>query len=374
MTSGRTRRVEPVSVTVSTSPLSTRHWRLVGLALVGVAALFLLLSWFTPRYPLSSGLVSLLSDSVFEDDVHTYARVLEPSFPEADVVILGSSNVRLALWDAGELTRRARLLDPALGRIEKVTTAGQSFLDALFLLSEARLRPGQLVVLHVAPSTFARGFEDERLLRGIYIQPSLGLAVRYGAGIEELAALLEPGRRLPMGIHNLRQLLHRSLANLPGNFVKGRVYGLSLAASVSLSETPLQDPAPDLIPNDIVQTRIKVGALLKNHFQANGPYNVKVLDSLLDHLARNEVRVVLMETALIDGDEKGYLAPFWQQYRAAVTALAERHSVPYVDLNDEVTLGYGDFLDARHTNSQGRRKWSERFLTWLGEQNRVMRR
>ncbi len=374
MTGKRPPRVAPVSITVESAPLAGRHWTWFAAVLSLAAALFLLAAWGVPRYPLSSDLVTLLSDSVFEEDLHSYARILGDELAEADVIVLGSSNAHMALPAADVLTVAYREGTGRSGRVEKITTAGQTLLDALFYMSEARLSDGQLVVIHVSPSLFARSLEDERIFKGVHIQPPLGLAVRFGQRVPELAKFLDPEIRIATGLHSLKSLTHRIFANLPGNLVKRELYGLPLAAAFRQKTEPSRPFVEGTVPDTIAKTRLQIESMLREQFPLNRGYNYQLLDTVLALLDERKVRAVLMETTLIDGDEVGYLEPFWQPYQQMVSELAAKHSIQYVDLNPEVALNYGDFVDARHTTSSGREKWSERFLGWLVHEQKSGRR
>jgi hypothetical protein len=339
--------------------LAARHWMLILAVPAAVHAVVLVASQHglpTPTEEIGRGVVGERDDNY----VALAAAAAGERLRRADVLILGSSSTREALWEDEQLGAACRASGRSRCDFLQLVSSAQSAVESLFLLYDAPLRPGQTVLVFTTPILFAYepGETLWRMRAGLFLKDPTPFAYRYQIELPELAALTRWPERALVPFRVVQLAAYRRVFLGIRNAMMASVYGQEPAAAERYWY--LRDE-----PGDLRRIRRYVGRIrrrMRHHFVAERGFHGRALAALILHLKLCGARVVLMETPTADFNP--LYERWWPAYQELIRGLCDAQGIEYVDLNESIEFEPMDFVDSRHTSAAGREKWSQALLAW----------
>jgi hypothetical protein len=256
------------------------------------------------------------------------------------VFLFGASDFREAL---NSRERLEQLLPPGT-QVYDLYSNWQSLIDTAALLEKLPPHPQGLSVVMVGPKRIAHGitYEDPA-----GVQPPFHRNFGFRSEVREELAAREGVRTSPRSDSLLVENFQFYLPRIP--YLVGHAFGEPPGiANHGWTEVL----GGRLGPAGLERQRAELRRVLAGYEQEREG-SFWMLERILDLAARREGRVVLLEAPFspygrefLVGEQLG------RRYRAEMTAFADEHGVPYLDLNPELRLEQQDYWDDQHLLSK----------------------
>lgn len=355
-------------------------WCLAGLIALAAGALLLLAS---PAL-LPASVWPRFIDERRDDQAYVAAKVMAGELADADVVVLGTSSAREALWPESDLQAALMHSGGEKQKIVNLASSSQSPLETLFLVSLQPTKPGQLYVVFVGFGALQLEQPFARLEEGGFLVSPEHLLAAYPSAALYPRHWTSGWSRWLMRWHALRQRLQRQIKFGLRSSVREAVYGLPAIRYQAYLYEGAQRAS---IPDRAVQLQQTSSALARN-FEPNLTNLTRALDSLAVAVRQRGSRLVLVAPPDSAPELRSTHPAEYARFEATVGALAVRHGVGLFDWNGQVVWNRpicpnqlaaenrptaslaADFIDATHVSAAGRDKWSAAFIAWLQSQRR----
>jgi hypothetical protein len=340
----RPKRIEPTTVECLVTPLPWQAWGVIVASLLALATLV----WFNTSeatWPDPTVLASIpdFAQGAKDHSVFTLEHARSPQRDQADVLILGSSVPRAALWDEATLNRIGG------ARFINLSSSAQNPLESLFLLQQRPLRRGQMVALYVGASLLGLPEYSRRLEAGEFLQSPFAFAAA-----NPNPKFIPPGWNDPT---QQRLIALRGVRSLLARYVH---YVLPQRLAHLLYRTP------KIEHQEFCCTIAEGRDLISQRLAANAAANLTkfgpLLHAIAAYCAQNGAQLVLFEGPSQATDREHLYRPWLADYQAIVRDVALRHQVIYVDLGQHLQLPESAYFDAIHLTLHGRDSWSQQFL------------
>lgn len=345
-------RVAPTRVELQLEALAGRAWPLVPVLVLAGLLLLAPLMLFLHAHARPEAVAPLHYFASDEKDSHVFAmaKARAPERAAADVLVLGSSSAREALWTESELNRRGGGL-----RYWNLSSSGQNPLESLYLLEQQALRPGQTVALFISVRMLTPADTGERL-RGAAFLVDASDFLRQQAALGAVAAPAVPDtvERLLNARQYLGKLLRRALPNQ----VRHRLYGSPPVGALEhyYEGYPPADPAFMRAAHE----RLRKG--FEQHGEANLARLRHVIEQIAASCRRQGAILKVYEAPHRLSERAGLFAGWLPRYHEV---LAQGSGLPVHDLIARLQLEPADFYDITHLNARGRERWSAAFVADL---------
>ncbi len=352
----RQRPPRPNRVEFETAPLTKRSW--LCLALLALALFTGMLLWLCSedRMVLKPGAPLVLN----RWDDHAFAVLELPRTHRADLLVLGNSNIREALYSVEKIEAMYAAATGKPMKMVNLSTSGQSLLESLFLIYHSKLTPGQTIILVMSPSTFCRSESDyDRLRKGSYLLNPLDFSRTFAHEIPHLAPWVSGLTPHSINFTINRNLLYRRIHHGLHNTIRTQIYRDDL---FHLHRYDHLDHADVSLQRQRLESFSKV---IHQKFPRNFPMNLDILHSLARYTQKKQTRLILVESPGRQSDPEELFKPWWDPYRTAVDHLVSTHPITYANLNPGLGLTHEDFTDTRHLGPVGRGKWSRAFVAFF---------
>ena len=354
----------PTQVEVDSSPLP---WR--GLfATAWIAGLLCLLALqLVPNALFSSadaGFWHSLTDTKKDDQAHVMAKARSGEAATADVLILGTSAAREALWMDSELSAELGRKDSPNINIINLASSAQSPIESLLIMNAIRLRPGRLIILFASPTTLQQAQPFHAIEQGGFLKSPEDLIRQYSQREIFPSYWLKTSNRVLYQIRLTRQKLHRLLNYRLKYWIQAEVYG-----------APQQNYSPYLYVGQTSQTRDSRLAQLKEFegrfkksTERNLPYVKNTLKVIAEYLTSRGCRVVIARPPDLNDEFRQSFPNEFEKFETLIHELEKSHRFEQLNLNDKIVWETRDFVDLTHVTESGRAKWSDALVTWLARQ------
>lgn len=345
------------------APATPLAWSMWGIASLTALALCLGAYW-TPANPSLSPVGradwSRLVDDKRDDHAHVASKVYSGQVQRADIVVLGNSSAREALWEEEILSKALRERGDARDLLDLSSTS-QSLMEMLFWLHSSPPRARQTYVIFWGFTTLKSGTDFQSLEEGALLRSPSHLIREYPNSDLLPPHWRRPGYQALMHWRAQRQVLQRQIRFRFRYWVQELAYGISpprYARYLYEGRSPLSSDA-----SETFLRRMEAG--FRAHSDANLVSRIRMLD-VIASLVRNRggTLVIAMPPELSAQTRSMYPREF-AQFAGALQDWSERHAVEVIDLNQSVAWTRTDFYDPAHVSASGREKWSRALVGWL---------
>jgi hypothetical protein len=349
-------------VVLDTVPLGLRHWLVLAcvVLLCLVACLRVVLEQEDVR---PWGNIAALANGPTDDWARAVGRIAAVGNQRTDVIILGTSLARESLWRANEIAAAVEAAGGQPLKVLNLLLSDLTFREALFLVEQLHLGPGQRVLLFHSPTSFAQTERArERLRRGLFLSSPLGFARRFQDELPELRGWLEPLAAARTRITLARGLFYRSVHNRIQYWATRRLYGQPTFTRYRYGHLEADRAAHARI-QPAAETGIR--HRMREHWETTHATEARDARAFLTYVASTGARAYLFDSPLATGDDDRLFAPWWTEYQRLVERIATATDTERVDLNQSVPIGVEDYTYGRHVGRAARARWSRALVAWL---------
>jgi hypothetical protein len=354
----------PTQVEVDASPLP---WRGLTATACVAGLLSILVLQFVPDELFSSadaGFWHSLTDTKNDDQAHVMAKARSGEAAAADVLILGTSATREALWMDSKLNAQLRQNDSPNINVVNLASGAQSPIESLLITNAIQLQPGQLIVLFTSLTTLQQARPFHSIEEGGFLQSPEDLIQKYSQQEIFPSYWLKRSNRVLYQIRVMRQKLHRLLNYRLKYWIQAEAYG-----------APQQNYSPYLYVGQTSQSRNSWLAQIKDfetrfrkRTEINLPYVKSTLKVTLEYLTGQGCRVVIAHAPDLNDEFRKSFPNELEKFETLLRELKKSHPFEQLNLNDKIVWEARDFVDLTHVTESGRAKWSDALLTWLARQ------
>ena len=297
-----------------------------------------------------------------DDAAYAAATVFSGNANRADIVILGTSATREALWldeslEAAIANQGASALD-----IVNLATKGQSLLETYYLIDKTRPHRGQIFIVFLGFSGIICEPKSHKILEDDFLQSTgTWLNEKISAGLVDRNTFAN-GKLVRVQWRAQRRMLERQVRYRFTHWAGQTIYGNKNQTYNPFYFQGMAGGNLETLGRDFQFRSRQIEQATQD---INLEYVVRLLAEAAKLIRNAGGQLVLVAAP---DNQQAFIRAFPDKHRnflAAMGTLRTKHRLNVVNFNSRVKWAQTDFIDHVHVSNSGRDKWSHAFVEWL---------